>query len=305
MFSLRSTSDSSELWDAKPNRIPAFAGMTVFCRLRLLWVLTAALLLFSGSAFAAGEVTAAPASSDDIEVTADKSLEWYEDQNIYVARGNAKAVRGDLSVTADLLTAHKREKPQEGEKGATGDIDRLTAEGNVVITKGQARIIADRAVNDMDRHVMIASGGNLRYENGGQVVTAKKSLEYWDRKKMAVARGNARAIKGDRRIFGDVLTAEFTSVDGKDELSKLTAIGKVTVMTKSDVVRGDKGVYDAARDVAIITGNVSVTRADGMQLTGDVGEADFASNQSRLTNQGSGRVRALLPAKRAKSAKGD
>ena len=78
---------------------------------------------------------------------------------------------------------------------------------------------------------------------------------------------------------------------------KLTATGNVTVITKNDVVRGNKGVYDAARDIAIITGHVRITRPDGTELTGDVGESDFASNQSRLLNGGTGRVRALLPAR--------
>ena len=45
-----------------------------------------------------------------IEVSADKSLEWYQDQRLYVARGGAKAVRNGLVVEADLLTAHEREK---------------------------------------------------------------------------------------------------------------------------------------------------------------------------------------------------
>ncbi|MDD4616887.1 MAG: LptA/OstA family protein [Alphaproteobacteria bacterium] len=275
--------------------------------MRLPVSIAAALLCLGGFAFAANPSSAesVPAPSQDIEVTADKSLEWYEDQNIYVARGNAKAVRGDVAITADLLTAHKREtKAPKGEKGPTGDIDRLTAEGNVVITKGSARILADRAIDDVDKHVFVATGDNLRYESGEQVVTAKKSLEYWDRKKIAVARGSAHAVKGDRHIMGDVLTAEFRTKDGKDELYKMTSEGKVTVVTKSDVVRGDKGVYDASSDVAVVTGNVSVTRADGMQLTGDVGEANFTTNQSRLINEGSGRVRALLPGKNARTAKG-
>ena len=58
-------------------------------------------------------------------------------------------------------------------------------------------------------------------------------------------------------------------------------------------------MYDAARDIAIVTGHVRITRPDGTELTGDVGESDFAANQSRLLNEGSGRVRALLPPKSA------
>ena len=43
-----------------------------------------------------------------MEVTADQSLEWYQDKRLYVARGHARAVRGDLVVDADLLTAHEQ-----------------------------------------------------------------------------------------------------------------------------------------------------------------------------------------------------
>jgi lipopolysaccharide export system protein LptA len=252
-----------------------------------------------------------PTQVQQVEITADKSLEWYQDQNIYVARGNAKAVQGELTVTADVLTAHKREKSKNANKQAdeAGDIDRMTAEGNVIILKSDARIKGDHAIDDVDKHVVVVTGNNLSYETNNQIVTAKESLEYWEDKKIAVARGNAVAVKGDRQIMGDVLTAEFRDQpNGSNQLYKLTAIGNVTVITKNDIVRGDKGVYDANRDVAIITGHVRITRPDGTELTGDVGESDFAANQSRLMNDGSGRVRALLPAratsKTSKSSQG-
>ena len=275
------------------------------------------ILLLSLLGLTAAEAKPAPsaqspnATPPPIEVTADQSLEWYQDQNMYVARGNAKAVRGDLTVTADLLTAHQREKPNDAngkeiketknptdkKSDSGGDIDKMTAEGHVIITKPNTRITGDHAVDDTDQHVMVVTGNNLRYETDKQVVTAKDSLEYWDDKKIAVARGDAVAVKGDRHVAGDVLTAEFRAQpNGQDQLDKMTALGHVTVITKTDVTRGDKGVYDAARDIAIITGHVRITRGDGTELTGDVAESDFATNQSRLLNDGSGRVRALLPA---------
>lgn len=247
---------------------------------------------------------AAPEPPRQIEITADQSLEWYQDQGIYVARGNAKAVRGDTTVTADLLTAHQREKnkttaaPKSSKADDSGDIDKMTAEGNVVITKPNTRITGQHAIDDVNQHITVVTGDNLRYETDKQVVTARDSLEYWENKKLAVARGNAIAVKGDRHVEGDILTAEFRAQpNGQDGLYKMTALNNVTVITKNDVTRGDKAVYDAAADVAIITGHVRITRADGTQLTGDVAESDFAANQSRLLNDGTGRVRALLPAK--------
>jgi len=243
-----------------------------------------------------------------VDISADTSLEWYQDQRLYVARGNAKAIRGDMTVDADVLTAHERDKPAKGapqppkektaDKNGSGDIDKMNAEGHVRITTEKQRVTGDHAVYDLDQHMMLVTGDNLRYETEKETVTAKDSLEYYEDKKIAVARGHAVADKGERHVEGDVLTAEFRDEpSGQQALWKMTAVGHVTVITKGNISHGDKAVYDIARDIAILTGNVRVTRADGTQLSGDVAEVDFKSNQSRLLNQGHGRVRALLVSK--------
>jgi len=270
--------------------------------MRLRFWIQALMFVFGVVLFSEGRRVSA-AEAQQLEITADKSLEWYQEQNLYVARGNAKAVQGGLSVSADLLTAHKRvesgKAQSKTDKGVgSSDIDRMTAEGNVVILNGSGKISGDRAVNDVDQNVVVVTGNDLRYESGDQIVTAKESMEYWQDKKLAVARGNAIAVKGENHIAGDILTAEFKAQpDGKDELNTITATGQVTVLTKNDTVRGDKGVYDAPRDTAVITGNVHIARGDGTELSGDVGEVNFTTNQSRVLNEGSGRVRALLPSK--------
>jgi len=269
-----------------------------------------------------GAAKTSSASGGALDVSADQSLEWYEDQHMYVARGHAKAIRGDLTVEADVLTAHERDKPEAGKdqaaatpkpssqppsqpkvkdkskEGGTGDIDRMTADGNVVVTKPKQKVYGQHAVYDLDQSIMVVTGDNLKYETEKETVTARDSLEYWEAKKIAVARGNAVADRGDRHVKGDVLTAEFRDgPDGAQELWKMTAIGNVTVITKGDVSRGNQAVYDVDRDIAVLKGDVRITRANGMQLSGDLGEVNFKTNESRLLNEGKGRVRALLPAK--------
>lgn len=252
----------------------------------------------------------APSDPKQVEITADQSLDWYQDQQLYVARVNAKAVRGEMVVEADTLSAHQRDKPNtvKGEnpvtskpkknENGTGDIDTMTADGHVRITDPRQRVTGDHAVYDLDKHVMVVTGNNLKYETDKEVVTARDSMEYWEDKKVAVARGNAVGVKGDRHVEGDVLTSEFRDQpNGSTALWKMTADGHVTIITKGDVSRGDSAVYDASREIAILRGNVRITRADGTQLTGDVGEVDFTTNQSRLMNDGTHRVRALLGTK--------
>lgn len=256
--------------------------------------------------------TSQPEAPKQIEVTADQSLEWYQDQHLYVARGNAKAVRGDMTIYADLLTAHQRETPpatgqakpaaQPGPDTNSGDIDKMTAEGNVRVITSKDHVTGDHGVYDTDKHVMVMTGNNLMYQTEKETVTARDSLEYYEGTQEAVARGHAVAVGNDRHVEGDVLTAQFrTAPNGENQLWKMTALGHVTITTKNDVTHGEHAIYDVARNMAIVTGNVRITRADGTELTGDVGEVDFASNQSRLLNAGGGRVRALLTPRETES----
>src|SRR5580658_8510799 len=108
----------------------------------------------------------ATSSGSHIEVTADQSLEWYQDQRLYVARGNAKAVRGDMTVDADLLTAHEREAPAKP-------------------GSAKANIYGDHGVYDLVKHVTYLTGNNLKYETAEEVVTSRDSLEYWEDTKIA------------------------------------------------------------------------------------------------------------------------
>ncbi len=77
--------------------------------------LSRAILIVAGLA---GSASMAAAQSIDfanqpgvpVEVYADKGLELSQDAKTLIARGNARAVRGRVTVTADTLIAHYREK---------------------------------------------------------------------------------------------------------------------------------------------------------------------------------------------------
>src|SRR5262249_60348789 len=50
-----------------------------------------------------------------IEISADAGIEWQQDAQVYIARGNAVAKRGATEVHADTLIAHYR--PSKGTGG--------------------------------------------------------------------------------------------------------------------------------------------------------------------------------------------
>lgn len=250
---------------------------------------------------AASNAPLAPIDGGPIEVTAEESLEWYQDQQLYVARGKAKAVRGTMVIEADLLTAHQRDKAASDGAGNkadpsqfSGDIDRLTAEGNVRITDPRQQIFGEKAIYDLERRIAVLTGQNLKYQTAKETVTARDSLEYHEAEGLAVARGDAVAVQNKRRVEADVLTASFAAnASGEQDLRQIIAEGGVTIITGSDIAKGDRAVYDLAKDIAVLSGNVQINRG-GTQLTGDKAEVEFKTGQSRLLNDGKGRVRALL-----------
>src|SRR5246500_813327 len=164
----------------------------------------------SGPPSAAAQGLSLSGVSEDrpIEVSADHGIEWQQDAQVYVARGNAVAKRGTTEVSADTLTAHYR--PSKGAGGDT-EVYRLNADGHVTIKGETQTVIGDQAVWDVDQQMGIVTGKALKLTTPTDVVTARDSLEWYDQKQVAVARGDAVAVRENvKRIRADVLTAHMT-----------------------------------------------------------------------------------------------
>ncbi|HYE00094.1 MAG TPA: LptA/OstA family protein [Alphaproteobacteria bacterium] len=230
-----------------------------------------------------------------IEIAADQALEWQREQFVFVARGNAVAKRGGSEVIADTLFAHYREGPN----GET-QIHRIVAEGKVQLRgPEQQRVFGDRAVYEVDSGKLVVTGkGNLRLETATDVVTARDALEYSAKDQVAVARGDAVMQRGTDKLRAELLTARFAKdpKTGSTALSRVDAKGDVVVTTPTDVARGETGVYDAAKQIATLSGGVKLTRGQN-QLNGSVAEVNLATGQSRVLAGGpaqGGRVTGLF-----------
>lgn len=262
-----------------------------------------------------------------LEVLADQGIEWHQNDNTYVARGNARAIKGDTTVYGDTLTAHYRKAPS----GAT-EVWRVEANGNVRITTPTDTAFGDRAVYTIDNGVLVMTGKNLRLNTPREKITARDSLEYWEQKDLAVARGDAVVVTDGRRIRSDVITAQFKNAEQRaatpastkqaparpgakpaarptqkpapqgantrDEsrLHRLDAFGNVVITTPEEVARGNRAVYMAETGIANLIGSVKITRGQN-QLNGEAAEVNLRTGVSRIvsTKQGTGGpVRALI-----------
>ncbi|HJO68264.1 MAG TPA: LptA/OstA family protein [Rhodospirillales bacterium] len=232
-------------------------------------------------------------SDAPIEVDAADGIEWLQDQQVFTARGDAVAVRGDVSVHADLLRAYYRNKPDGGT-----EVWRLDAGGNVRIVAPEETAYGDNGVFDVENGVLVLSGPKVRLVTAEDEIIADRQIEYWEKKRMAVARGNAHAIRGERRLRADVLSAHFRPFEGKTRVYKVEAFDNVYVVLEDDTVTADRAIYNVESGIATLTGSVKITRGEN-QLNGCVAEIDLGSGASTLkgcegAGKGEGRVRGLI-----------
>jgi lipopolysaccharide export system protein LptA len=277
----------------------------------------------------------ASTGNQPIEIIARDGIEWNRDKQQYIARGDARATQNGTTVEADVLTAYYR----QGASSRT-EIFRYQAEGNVRIYTPTHRAVGDRAVFDIDTGVLVLTGNGLKLTTPNEVVTARDALEYWDRRQIAVARGNALVVTDDgRRMKGDLLTAHFvdnnakpapqqagkpgapppappraqqprqasspvpgTETGGSQRLEKIEAFGDVHVSTEAEIAVGDRGVYNADTGIAVLAGNVKITRGQNM-LNGDYAEVNTNTGISRLLSD-SRQVRGLFVPEKDKEGAG-
>ncbi|HUB97211.1 MAG TPA: LptA/OstA family protein [Stellaceae bacterium] len=245
---------------------------------------------------------AAQSNGQPIHIEADTGIEWQQQNHVYIARGNATATRGDDTVKADTLTAFYRltanaqtpPSPPPSTKssaeqplgGGPTEIYRLEADGHVIFTTPTQTLTADNAVYDLDQALLVATGTDLKLTTPRDTITARDSMEWYDRQQMGVARGNAIAVSGDRRVSADVLTAHVTKdpTTGTSRISRIDANGNVVVSSPDQIARGDDGVYDLATGIATLEGHVSLTRGQN-ELRGRYAVVDLNTNVSRLLSE--------------------
>ena len=125
--------------------------------------------------------------------------------------------------------------------------------GNVRIATETQTVYGDHAVYDVDRTLLVVTGKNLKLETPRDTLTARDSLEWYDDKQLAVARGDAVAIREGKRLRGDVLTAAVVKPPNEaSHISRVDAQGNVLVSSQDQIARGDAGVYNVDTGIATL-----------------------------------------------------
>ena len=253
-----------------------------------LGLLLATIWLLQSSVYAQGIGLPNHARKQPIEIDADNSIEWRQDSQSYIARGNAKAKQGDVVILAAQLTAYYKKQEPGGMQ-----IWRLDADGNVRIVSPRQKAFGTKGVYDVAKGIFILTGAP-RLITETEKISASKSLEFWEKKSIAVARGNAIAVKGDKILRADVLTALFQKTQsGRNEVVRVDAYDNVSIRSPKEVIRSKRGIYNTKAGIVMLHGGVKITRGPD-QLNGDSAEVNLNTGVSRLFSTGNRKVRGLF-----------
>ncbi|HVI89829.1 MAG TPA: LptA/OstA family protein [Dongiaceae bacterium] len=210
-----------------------------------------------------------------IDISADNGIEWRKQDKVYIARGKALAVQGDQSVAGDTLTGYYSTD--------SNHIDRMTADGNVVIKNTSETAYGDHADYDTNTKLLVMTGNNLKsVTDKGDVITARDRMEYWKDRDTVVAKGNVYGVHGDTKVHSDLANGYFhADSTGKKVLYQIEAIGNVRTDTTKQTAYSDKMVYNLETKIAVLIGHVRILQGNNT-FTGDRAELNTATNVSRL-----------------------
>lgn len=148
-----------------------------------------------------------------------------------------------------------------------------------------------------------APGLGAQHDSSQPIEITADTLDVSQTDQTALFSGKVVATQGDMRLGSDNLRVHYRNEEAEAEkaaISRLDAIGNVTVSSPTEMAQGDWGVYDVDSGQITLGGNVVLTRGENV-LRGEQLVIDLESGQSRITSKkdGGGRVKGLfVPSKK-------
>jgi lipopolysaccharide export system protein LptA len=117
-----------------------------------------------------------------IQIQSDR-LDAYQEKKLIIFSGQAVATQGDKTIKADRLLIYYKDHPATPEKsnkmdmGAAEDLEKLEAQGQVVITQTNRIVTGDNAVFYQDSQQIVMTGNAVMRE-GKNIIKGEKIVVF-------------------------------------------------------------------------------------------------------------------------------
>ena len=217
-------------------------------------------------------------SNSQLTVEADLSLEWFEKENYYLAKGNVLLTKDGLKLNANKVKANYEEKKGENV------LKKIIAEGDIVLTKGKVKATGQFMTYDVEKKIALMSGSFQTFSSPSGYIESNKVLMFDDRNNKAEAKGEVKIILANKtKIYADNIKADFT---GKEKtLKKAIAKGNVIIVnnTKERKSKANLGIYNSSNETIELKGNVVIINKNST-IIGSQGITNIKTGISILTS---------------------
>ena len=228
----------------------------------------------------------------ELKVEADESLEWFEKEKYYLAKGNVILTKDGLRLSASKIRANYQEDNGENV------LKMIIANGNVILTKGKVKATGEFMRYNVKEKIALISGSYQTFTSPSGYIESTKELIFNDNTNKAQAIGKVKIIlKNKTTIFADSVNADFT---GKAKsLQKAFAKGNVVIENYIDGKKSqaDIGVYDSKKEIIELKGNVKIFNK-GSVIMGSQGVNNIKTGISKITGDTKQRVKGTFSPKK-------
>ncbi len=215
--------------------------------------------------------------NSQLTVEADESLEWFEKEKYYLAKGNVVLIKNDLTLEANFVKANYIENKDEI------ILKNIIAKENVRLTKGRIKATGEYISYDINTEIVTITGPFQTFSSPSGYIESNRIIKFDNIKNKAEADGKVKIILPNKtKIYANNIKADFT---GKNKsLNNAIAKGDVIIenTAKGKRSKADLGIYNSSSEIIKLSGNVIIINKESI-LKGSRGSTNLKTNISNLT----------------------
>ena len=215
-------------------------------------------------------------NKSELTVEADESLEWFEKEKYYLAKGNVILKKDGVTLKANIIKADY--VFENGEN----ILKKIIAKDKVILTKENTKATGQYMTYDLKDKIAKISGPFQTFSSPSGYVESKKNIVFDDVNNKAEAEGNVKIILSNNTvIYADNVKADFEPTN--KSLKKAIAKGNVIIENKAKgrKSKADLGVYNSNDEIIRLTGNVVIINQKS-KLSGSKGITNLKTGVSNI-----------------------
>ena len=215
-------------------------------------------------------------NNSELTVEADESLEWFEKEKYYLAKGNVILKKDGVTLKANIIKADY--VFENGEN----ILKKIIAKEEVILTKENTKATGQYMTYDLKDKIAKISGSFQTFSSPSGYVESKKLITFDNIKNKAEAEGDVKIILSNKTIiYADNVKADFRA--NNKSLKKAIAKGNVIIENKSKgrKSKADLGVYNSDNEIVQLSGNVEIINQKS-KITGSKGITNLKTGISNI-----------------------